>query len=458
MGPHLIARSRLNSGNGAVVVNADGSVSITPAANKRLTTTFALTAAESETLKGFDVVVSAASSFNSASGHGVRPIDITSTFTGTNGIGTHAGVYATVAAAHTAGTIGHLHAGAFRIQLSSTGVTTDGWGARADFAISAVHTASRLVGFGAVAPVITGNAVITDYIGLEAEAANMTGSTTTNAYGARIGQPTNAASKNVGVFIGSPTSHGDHAANLVVGTKGAIISGTPTVGTNTLNQAGLLIVQAGEPGSNNNSALVYFYRTDSAKAFMGITASTALTFGGHTKLVTDLLINAGNNSNGVLLDTNGGLYNNGVFGTSGASAASVPGVLANGTWFTGGTATTTKPHVLIEPDGTTSTNWSTSGTGIGVNAPNAFGGNLIDAQVNAVRKFTVNSSGVVTLADAANIVLGSTTGTKIGTATGQKLGFWNATPVVQQVLATGAGATADNIITFLQTLGLCKQS
>lgn len=64
----------------------------------------------------------------------------------------------------------------------------------------------------------------------------------------------------------------------------------------------------------------------------------------------------------------------------------------------------------------------------------------------------------LTITDAKNIALATTTGTKIGTATGQKLGFWNATPVVQQVLATGAGATVDNVISLLQTLGLCKQS
>ena len=39
-----------------------------------------------------------------------------------------------------------------------------------------------------------------------------------------------------------------------------------------------------------------------------------------------------------------------------------------------------------------------------------------------------------------------------------KLGFHGATPVVQQVLATGAGATVDDVIGFLQTIGLCKQS
>jgi hypothetical protein len=64
----------------------------------------------------------------------------------------------------------------------------------------------------------------------------------------------------------------------------------------------------------------------------------------------------------------------------------------------------------------------------------------------------------VTLADAKNLVVGTGTGTEIATATGQKLGFWGTTPVVQQVLATGAGHTVDQVITFLQLVGLCKQS
>ena len=43
------------------------------------------------------------------------------------------------------------------------------------------------------------------------------------------------------------------------------------------------------------------------------------------------------------------------------------------------------------------------------------------------------ASGSLTMANAQNIIVNATTGTKIGTATTQKLGFWNATPVVQQV-------------------------
>lgn len=72
--------------------------------------------------------------------------------------------------------------------------------------------------------------------------------------------------------------------------------------------------------------------------------------------------------------------------------------------------------------------------------------------------FASLATGTLTIDEAKNVVVGTTTGTKIGTATGQKLAFWNATPVVQQVLATGGGATVDNVITLLQTLGLCKQS
>lgn len=56
-------------------------------------------------------------------------------------------------------------------------------------------------------------------------------------------------------------------------------------------------------------------------------------------------------------------------------------------------------------------------------------------------------SGTHTLADGANIVVGSTTGTIIGTATTQKLGFFNAAPVVQP-------ANTSDIRTSLIDLGL----
>ena len=76
-----------------------------------------------------------------------------------------------------------------------------------------------------------------------------------------------------------------------------------------------------------------------------------------------------------------------------AGIPSAPPGTFTGTWFTNGTPTTTKPQVLIEPTGTTSTGWSTSGTGIGVNAASGFAGRLLDLQVNGSSKLSMTSSG-----------------------------------------------------------------
>lgn len=78
------------------------------------------------------------------------------------------------------------------------------------------------------------------------------------------------------------------------------------------------------------------------------------------------------------------------------SAVSSPTVTLTGTWYTGGTATTTKPHFLIEPTGTTSTAWSTNGTCIGANAASGFTGNLIDVKTNNTSQFRVSGAGTAT--------------------------------------------------------------
>jgi hypothetical protein len=80
------------------------------------------------------------------------------------------------------------------------------------------------------------------------------------------------------------------------------------------------------------------------------------------------------------------------------SVASSPAKVFTGTWFTGGTSTTTKPHFLIEPSGATSTAWSTSGTGLGVNAASGFAGNLLDLQVNGTSQVNATSAGALSAA------------------------------------------------------------
>ena len=87
------------------------------------------------------------------------------------------------------------------------------------------------------------------------------------------------------------------------------------------------------------------------------------------------------------------------------SLASSPAKVFTGTWFTGGTATTTKPHFLIEPSGATSTAWSTSGTGLGVNAASGFAGNLLDLQVNGTSQARIASNGAITTSSVITNVI-----------------------------------------------------
>jgi hypothetical protein len=91
-------------------------------------------------------------------------------------------------------------------------------------------------------------------------------------------------------------------------------------------------------------------------------------------------------------------------------AASAPPGTFTGTWFTGGTATTTKPQVLIEPTGATSTAWSTSGTGLGVNAESGFAGRLLDLQLNGTSNFNVDSNGYVSPKFIAGTAFGVASG------------------------------------------------
>ena len=97
---------------------------------------------------------------------------------------------------------------------------------------------------------------------------------------------------------------------------------------------------------------------------------------------------------GVLSLTGGTLT--GALINSANGAASAPVISLTGTTFTGGTATTTKPTLVVEPTGTTSTGWSTSGTLIGANAATGFAGRLLDLQVAGSSKFSVSSAGAVT--------------------------------------------------------------
>lgn len=125
------------------------------------------------------------------------------------------------------------------------------------------------------------------------------------------------------------------------------------------------------------------------------------------------------------IDGSGNITLSGRFISSLNGAASAPPATLTGTWFTGGTATTTKPQFLVEPTGTTSTAWSTSGTGLGVNAASGFTGNLLDLQLNGTSSFNVRSTGTIqigttssTTIAGSNVILTLTGGGVSGLTTG----------------------------------------
>lgn len=90
----------------------------------------------------------------------------------------------------------------------------------------------------------------------------------------------------------------------------------------------------------------------------------------------------------------------GAYSGSKAGAASTSAMSLTGTVLTGGSGTTNFPHFRIEPSAGTSaiTNWSTSGTAIGVNLISAFAGNFIDCRASGSTSiFQVTSGGALTI-------------------------------------------------------------
>ena len=80
-----------------------------------------------------------------------------------------------------------------------------------------------------------------------------------------------------------------------------------------------------------------------------------------------------------------------------------------------------------------------------------FTGNVTIGANTPTERLRITSAGVLQVAEADNIAVGTTTGTKIGTATTQKLGFYNATPVVQPTAVADA-TDAATVITQLNAL------
>lgn len=126
--------------------------------------------------------------------------------------------------------------------------------------------------------------------------------------------------------------------------------------------------------------------------------------------------------------------------TSFTGLVSTPAETLSGSWFTGGSTTTTKPMLLIEPSGTTSTGWSTSGTGLGINAATGITGFSIDCQIAGVSKFNVRAA-TGNIITAGTITAVGALVAAAGTFSGLLTGSAGVTVASGQVLKLGNAAT-----------------
>lgn len=248
---------------------------------------------------------------------------------------------------------------------------------------------------------------------------------------------------------------GTQPANTITGlaavaTSGAYsdLSGLPTLGTaaatNTGTSAGnvpQLDAQARLPAVDGSQLTGLPSATIPGGNTTQLQYNNAGTFAGLSTLTTD-----GTNV------TISGRLNNSVNG-----AASAPPLSLIGTWFTGGTTTTTKPQFLIEPAGTTSTSWSTAGTALGVNAPSGFTGNVLDLQVNGNPRFICSNNGIRTF---GNFTVGAAgnSGMILAEALGRKtIQTYDAAILTLNELGNNVGvgiATATQGFTVRSTYGI----
>lgn len=248
---------------------------------------------------------------------------------------------------------------------------------------------SGVTGIGLAVGALSGTTANT---GVSIGAISGSGATGT---GITIGAISTTGTTNKGIDIGTLT--GGTTANYQINT-GVLTSATTT--TNAQINLGGVVTTGGTTnyginvGALSGTGTTNYGQNISTLTSVG-TTNYGLNIGGATGAAT----------------TNYGL----VVGTV-SGATTNYGALLQGTWFTGGSATTTKPQLLVEPSGTTSTGWSTSGTGLGVNSAQTFAGNLLDLQQAGISTFKV--AGVSTAVNGFTFQTAATTNGVSLSATG----------------------------------------
>jgi hypothetical protein len=174
------------------------------------------------------------------------------------------------------------------------------------------------------------------------------------------------------------------------GTFGGDADLTYNKTTNLLTTKGDILL---DDGGSFSSTLQMVTPTANRIISLPDATGTVALVGGSSGQITYNLNGANAGLNTLTADSSGNLTLSGRLTNVFNSIVGVSAKLFSGTWASGGSATTTKPHVLIEPAGTTSNNYNTAGTGFAVNAPAGFAGDLAWFGINSAARVVFGASG-----------------------------------------------------------------
>jgi hypothetical protein len=290
------------------------------------------------------------------------------------------------------------------INISSTNEVTFPVGVALGTPLSGVATNLTGTASGLTAGTVTTNANLTGHVTSVGNAAVL-GSFTKS-------QLDTAVSDGNVLYVGDVTSNATHTGDVTGDTALTIANSAVTLAKMAnLAQDQFVGRTTASTGVPETATITAAARTVLDDATVGDMVNT---LGGATSTGTGGLVRA---TSPALIGTlnAAAITASGTISSTANGAASTPASTLVGTWFTGGDATTTKPQLLIEPTGTLSTGWSTSGTGIGVNAASGFTGNLIDVQVSGAGRFRVNSSGTIFTSGSAFVDIAGAGGVNAGT-------------------------------------------
>lgn len=222
---------------------------------------------------------------------------------------------------------------------------------------------------------------------------------------------------------GAPIFHDGTAAIALVGT---LVSDTPSNGqVPTWNTGGTITWETPSAGGGGSAPTNTLVGTTFPATLNGVSYSPD-TIGTNRAVAV-----------GVTIGSTTNLSVTGTITESANGIVSQPNFAMTGLWYSGGSATTTKPHLLIEPFGTTSTGWPTGGTAIGINQASGGTADFLHFDLAGANVFSVTSGG--TIATTGSMTVGNGTGFRIGSTRSQIIS--TADGNVTLVNSAGTGLT-----------------